>query len=168
MVSGCFHCGSALGDPRYAVVLGAERAFCCSACEAVARTITQAGLQAYYETRSAAAAKPEAKPIAPLPADISSTALILERIRCAACLWLIEAQLGRQPGVTHASVNYATRRAQVAWDPKVTSLAALIGAIRAVGYDAERNLGPGVVEPGAGAIPVLIVDRDEVTRPRVG
>ena len=136
MVSGCFHCGSALGDPRYAVVLGAERAFCCSACEAVARTITQAGLQAYYETRSAAAAKPEAKPIAPFPADISSTALILERIRCAACLWLIEAQLGRQPGVTHASVNYATRRAQVAWDPKVTSLAALIGAIRAVGYDA--------------------------------
>jgi len=136
MASGCFHCGSALAQAHYAVVLGTERAFCCSACEAVARTIAQAGLDAYYETRSAAAAKPEVKPMAPLPADISSTALILERIRCAACLWLIEAQLARQPGITHASVNYATRRAQLAWGPQVTSLASIIGAIRAVGYDA--------------------------------
>ena len=128
MSSGCFHCGSALADPR--------DAFCCTACEAVARTIAQAGLGAYYETRSAAAARPEAKPMPPLPADITSTALILERVRCAACLWLIEAQLARQPGITHASVNYATRRAQVAWDPKITSLAAVVGAIRAVGYDA--------------------------------
>ena len=128
MASGCFHCGSALADPR--------DAFCCTACEAVARTITQAGLGAYYETRAVAAPRPEAKPMTRFPADLTSAALILEGIRCAACLWLIEAQLARQPGITHASVNYATRRAQLAWDPAVTSLASFIGAVRSVGYDA--------------------------------
>jgi Cu2+-exporting ATPase len=62
--------------------------------------------------------------------------LILERVRCSACLWLIEETLRRLPGVTRADVNYATRRAQVAWDPDRTGLAGVVGAVRAVGYDA--------------------------------
>ena len=66
----------------------------------------------------------------------SEAALILERVRCAACLWLIEQVLRRQAGVRQATVNYATRRAQVAWDRERTSLAAIIRAIRSVGYDA--------------------------------
>ena len=36
----------------------------------------------------------------------------------------------------HASVNYTTQRAQLAWDPARTRLSAIIGALRAVGYDA--------------------------------
>ena len=65
-----------------------------------------------------------------------STTLILDGIRCAACLWLIEQTLRRLPGVLQASVNYTTRRAQVAWDPARIRLSAIIGALRAVGYDA--------------------------------
>jgi Cu2+-exporting ATPase len=67
---------------------------------------------------------------------LSESALVLERVRCSACLWLIEQALRRHAGVTRAAVNYATRRAHVAWDPARTSLAAVVGAIRAVGYDA--------------------------------
>jgi Cu2+-exporting ATPase len=70
------------------------------------------------------------------PAGLTEASLILERVRCAACLWLIEQVLRRHPGVTRAAVNYATRRAQLAWDPARTSLGALVAAIRAVGYDA--------------------------------
>jgi Cu2+-exporting ATPase len=33
-------------------------------------------------------------------------------------------------------VNYATRRAHVAWDPQRASLASIVGKIRAIGYDA--------------------------------
>ena len=40
------------------------------------------------------------------------------------------------PGVTCADVNYATQRAQVAWDPSLTSLAKIVAEVRAVGYDA--------------------------------
>jgi Cu2+-exporting ATPase len=137
----CFHCGLPVleaGSYR-APVLGAEREFCCAGCEAVARTIVAAGFERYYETRSAPGATPE-----PLPsvrnrddgAHGSEVSLILERVRCAACLWLIEQTLRRLPGVKRADVNYATQRAHVNWDPLKTSLSSVIQAIRAVGYDA--------------------------------
>jgi Cu2+-exporting ATPase len=62
--------------------------------------------------------------------------LILDRIRCAACLWLNEQSLRRVPGVLRADVNFTTQRAQVAWDPQVTKLSKILDAIRAIGYDA--------------------------------
>jgi Cu2+-exporting ATPase len=62
--------------------------------------------------------------------------LILDRIRCAACLWLNERALRRVPGVLRADVNFATQRAHIAWDPRVTRLSDIVEAIRAVGYDA--------------------------------
>lgn len=127
-MSRCFHCGlPAAGDAK----------FCCAGCEAVAGAIAAAGLEAYYETRTAPAARPEPLPHIRVPAGLSQAALVLERVRCAACLWLIERVLAQHAGVTHAVVNYATRRAQVSWDPARTSLAAIIAALRAVGYDAS-------------------------------
>ena len=126
-MSRCFHCGlPAAGNAK----------FCCAGCEAVASAIAAAGLEAYYETRTAPAARPEPLPQIRVPAGLSQAALVLERVRCAACLWLIERVLARHAGVKHAVVNYATRRAQVSWDPARTSLAAIIAALRAVGYDA--------------------------------
>jgi Cu2+-exporting ATPase len=136
-VTACFHCGAPVLDPgaHRATVVGAEREFCCAGCEAVARTIAAGGLERYYETRTALAAPPrsEARPVA---ADGNEASLILEHVRCAACLWLIEQVLRRHPGVTRAAVNYATQRAQVTWRPGETSLGAILGSIRGVGYDA--------------------------------
>ena len=123
----CFHCGL--------TVAGTGR-FCCAGCEAVAGAIAAAGLGAYYETRTTPALRPEPLPEFHAPKDLTESALILERVRCAACLWLIEQVLRRAPGVKRADMNYATRRAQVAWDPERTSLGEIIGALRAVGYDA--------------------------------
>jgi Cu2+-exporting ATPase len=123
----CFHCGLP--------VAGTGR-FCCAGCEAVASTIAAAGLGAYYETRTAPAARPAPLPEIRVPAGLSEAALVLERVRCAACLWLIERVLTRHAGVKHAVVNYATRRALVSWDLHRTSLAKIIAALRAVGYDA--------------------------------
>lgn len=125
-------------------ILGAERELCCAGCEAVARTIVGAGLESYYETRTSCALPPF------LPGESNSdegqavdaggnateVALILDRVRCSACLWLIEQTLRRVPGVLRADVNYATRRAHVAWDAARTGLPAILDAVRAVGYDA--------------------------------
>ena len=102
----------------------------------MASTIAAAGLGAYYETRTAPAARPAPLPEIRVPAGLSEAALVLERVRCAACLWLIERVLTRHAGVKHAVVNYATRRALVSWDLHRTSLAKIIAALRAVGYDA--------------------------------
>ncbi len=137
-------------------MLGAEREFCCTGCAAVARTIVAGGFERYYETRQPPEADGER---APLAEDLPPTAvyddpegqrqfvaapsehvreatLILDRIRCAACLWLNEQWLRRQPGVLRADINYATQRAQIAWDARRTQLSAILDAVRAIGYDA--------------------------------
>src|SRR5512134_953987 len=120
---GCFHCGLPVSEAgrHRAAVLGAEREFCCAGCEAVARTIAGAGFERYYETRTAAATRPSERRTFDTFAGHEAS-LILEQVRCAACLWLIEQVLRRHPGVAHASVNYATQRAQVSWDAQNTSL----------------------------------------------
>jgi len=131
-------------------VLGAERAFCCAGCEAVARSIVAGGFEKYYEARSSEGVRPDALPppqvyddpaaqrefvAAPREHEREAT-LILDRIRCAACLWLNERALRRVPGMLRADVNFATQRAQIAWDPRRTRLSQIVEAIRAVGYDA--------------------------------
>ncbi|MFN6963633.1 MAG: heavy metal translocating P-type ATPase [Pyrinomonadaceae bacterium] len=54
---------------------------------------------------------------------------------CAACANRIERNLSRQPGVRAASVNFATERATVTFDPSVTSSDSLVETIRDTGYD---------------------------------
>lgn len=62
--------------------------------------------------------------------------LLLEGIRCTACVWLVEQTLVRVPGVDKVEVNYASRRARVRWDAAVSPLSRVLGAVRAVGYQA--------------------------------
>ena len=123
---------------------------CCAGCQAVARTIVAAGFERYYETRSEAGPQPQDLP--PLEAyddplaqkefvaasgdNLREAALILDRIRCAACLWLSEQWLRQQPGVLRVEINYATHRAHVAWDARRVKLSQILQAVRAIGYDA--------------------------------
>jgi len=141
MAARCFHCGLPVLEPgrHRTELLGEARELCCAGCEAVARTIASAGLEAYYETRSSLAATPaELPPVEEVDdgAAGAEAALIVDRVRCAACLWLVEQTLRRTAGVTRAHVNYATQRAQVSWDPAKTALSAIVRAVRDVGYDA--------------------------------
>ena len=68
--------------------------------------------------------------------NLREAALILDRIRCAACLWLSEQWLRQVPGVLRVEINYATHRAHVAWDARRVKLSEILQAIRAIGYDA--------------------------------
>jgi mercuric transport protein len=54
---------------------------------------------------------------------------------CAACARTIERTLQRVPGVEQASVNFATSRASVQFDPQTANVPALVKAVRDVGYD---------------------------------
>ncbi len=54
---------------------------------------------------------------------------------CANCATRIERGLRRTSGVVEASVNLASERATVAFDPVRVGLAALVGGIRELGYD---------------------------------
>lgn len=152
MTPDCFHCGLPVTEPgRWrAQVLGTARDFCCGGCQAVASTIAEAGFGSYYETRSVPGQKPAELPALEALDDPAaqrqfarsagpherSATLILDRIRCPACLWLNEQALRRVPGVLRADINYTTQRALVSWDPGRIRLSDIVGAIRAIGYDA--------------------------------
>lgn len=103
----------------------------------MARTIVAGGFDAYYQTRTQPAPRPPFEsPAIETSEGQTEAALMLEGVRCSACLWLIEQVLRRERGIKRADVNYTTQRARVTWDPALTRLASLVSAIRAVGYDA--------------------------------
>ncbi|WP_448575561.1 heavy metal translocating P-type ATPase [Thermomicrobium sp.] len=81
-----------------------------------------------------------ARPLATVPAsDAEAEAtveLAIEGMTCASCVRRVERALSRVPGVVEASVNLASERALVRYDPRTTSLDALIGAVEAAGYHA--------------------------------
>ena len=54
---------------------------------------------------------------------------------CAACANRIEKQLKKQTGVDGASVNFATSKATVNYNPEKTSVSNLIQTVKDVGYD---------------------------------
>lgn len=129
---------------------------CCTGCQAVAQAIVGNHLTEYYRHRDALPESPrEALPVALEILGLfdhpkaqknfvraageheREAALILEGITCAACVWLNEAHLRRQPGVTSVDINYATRRARVRWDTRVTKLSKLLEAVVAIGYRAH-------------------------------
>jgi Cu+-exporting ATPase len=57
---------------------------------------------------------------------------------CAACASRIERVLSKQPGVDACSVNFATAKATVNYNPEQTNVANLIQKVKDVGYDTIR------------------------------
>ncbi len=148
----CFHCGEPIppGVVIRAHVGGREEPVCCHGCKAVAEFITGAGLTDYYQYRDATAARADE---APRPDRWSaydrpelverltraeangarSITVLLEGLRCAACSWLADKALHLQSGVLDVSVNPATARARLVWDPGKVRLGDLLRVLEHVG-----------------------------------
>lgn len=167
----CFHCGLPVpANTKWRVAIAdAERAMCCPGCAAVAQAIVGAGQEAWYANRDGFAATVEDGGELPpelalysnddprfIPDDAGSRAtdsaqgaecealLLVDGIRCAACVWLIERRLRQLPGVLRADVNAATGRLRVRWRKVACQAADLLRALHAIGYrawpyDAERH-----------------------------
>jgi len=129
---------------------------CCHGCEAVARTIVDAGYTDFYQRRSApplSRAEPvpeiaralaaydnpdvEAKFVDRGDDGLKHASLIIDGITCSACAWLIEHRLAQVPGVVEATVNYNTHRAALSWRPDRTRLSDILRRIREIGYRAQ-------------------------------
>ena len=61
---------------------------------------------------------------------------------CASCANRIERKLNKLDGVT-ATVNFATEKAAVDFDPQTAAPEDLLGAVKAAGYEAEMPAAPG-------------------------
>lgn len=161
----CYHCGLPIPPEtrHYVKVDGRARRMCCVGCEAVAQSIVDNQLTEYYRHRDAMPeSRREAMPqelqelglfdhpdfqksfVRPVGEHEREASLILEGITCAACVWLNEQHVARQPGVRGIDINYATRRARVRWDEREIKLSDILAAVQAIGYraypyDAERS-----------------------------
>ena len=152
----CFHCALPVTDPvRYRVkVDGRWQPVCCPGCEAVAAAILGYGLEGYYEHRTSPAPTVDAAGDAEdfriyddpevqrgfVHATASGdcdAALMLEGVRCTACVWLNESVIGRLPGVLGVGINASTHRAQLRWDPRKIRLSEILAAVRRIGYRAH-------------------------------
>ena len=150
--SACFHCGLPVpsGSSWNVTIDDVPRAMCCPGCEAVAQTIVDIGQSAYYRDRDEYAVNAADATMVPpelrlysnddaqFARDASSceATLSVEGIRCAACVWLIERQLTRLPGVQAASLNVATERLYVRWSKAQCEPGDILQAVRQVGYTA--------------------------------
>src|SRR6266566_8192815 len=77
----------------------------------------------------------ESQPRVELMAE-SRALLALEGMTCASCAMRIEKGLKKVPGVKEASVNLATERADITYDPTQTNGEQLVLKVEAVGYKA--------------------------------
>ena len=123
----CFHCGlpvpQGLSVPTLDA-LGESREFCCHGCHAVCKAIVDAGLDDYYRHRTdpAVSASRELVPdflrqvelfdrpdiqqdFVSSVGDSREAALLLDNIRCPACLWLNERHLRSLPGVIDVHID---------------------------------------------------------------
>ncbi|MDX2350491.1 MAG: heavy metal translocating P-type ATPase [Porticoccus sp.] len=151
----CYHCGLLVpANASFTVVIdGESRDMCCPGCQAVATAICDGGLSRFYQYRSSNASRPDLTKQAALEAyDLPEVQadyveqlgnghrqiqLLVGGITCAACAWLIEHHLKKQPGVVAVRVNVTNHRAMVEWDADQIKLSQLLSGFLAIGYDAR-------------------------------
>jgi Cu2+-exporting ATPase len=147
-IPACDHCELPIppGELVADTVGGAERRFCCQGCRGAFRIITGAGMDDFYRRRDwrepglpegAFASGYGDAALAPFVRRNETGAefsFLLEGIRCASCVWLIERILASVPGVSDARLNYGTHRARVRFEASRTTPAAIFEAVTRIGY----------------------------------
>lgn len=148
----CHHCNEPVPahEDRQLVIESEQRMFCCAGCEAVARLILDAGLDDYYRFRTKPGEKVDAIDAtrwrgfdSAIVLDAYSPAcneglrelrLQLDNLRCAACGWLVEQTLERQPGVRDIRLNTVTGLVTVRWKQEEVPLSTLLATLDTLGF----------------------------------
>jgi Cu2+-exporting ATPase len=120
---------------------------------AVAETIIDQGLGDYYKFRTSPASKAQLVPdqlqlvsydstevlsdLTQHKDNLTQIELSISGISCAACAWLIEKQLQKNPAIHNVSVNSSTARCMVSWDIQRLKLSELLNIINKLGYQAS-------------------------------
>ncbi len=162
MTERCVHCNLPIPPPDRveARIDGKSLAFCCRGCLNAYRILTGAGLGAFYEQRTwAEPGVPEGafdtaydpgyleRFVRPSPGGAAVDVLV-DGIRCASCVWVLERWVGALPGVREVRVNFATHRARVVFDPEAVTPAAVFTRIAQIGYR-PRPFSPSEAEARA-------------------
>ena len=129
----CAHCGD--------VVRAGDAPFCCAGCASAHAIIGAAGLDGFYRRLE----DRHARRPAPLDVDFADHArlvgngeaeldLLVDGLDCAACVWLIESLLARNPAIVRARVQLSTRRLSLRWRGPAADANAHAGLVAALGF----------------------------------
>jgi Cu2+-exporting ATPase len=141
----CDHCSLQITEAQavFDEINGQKKVFCCTGCRGVFRFISGEGLSDFYDRRETSwtPGPPEEKPVElsafsegmKTVGDQTEIDIVIDGIRCASCIWLIEKILLRTDGVTYARVNYATHRARIRWG-KSTDIVTILTRLKSIGY----------------------------------
>jgi len=126
---------------------------CCQGCLAAAEWIEQLGLADYYALRAVPGHKPDAAAdqaahdawqnadnarhvVRDLGDGLRESLLLVDGIRCTACVWLIERSLSAMAGVVSVQVNAVAQRARITWRDSQIQLPRILQALSRTGYRA--------------------------------
>ncbi len=101
-------------------------------------------------------------PVTPGEGDTRTLDLQVGGMTCASCARRVEKALNKLPGVS-ASVNYATEKARVSFDPSVAA-EDLVAAVSATGYTATLPK-PAAPAGPTGTQPASVTEDEDHTRP---
>ena len=159
----CYHCELPITGkaPFIAQIQSVDQPMCCAGCKAVAEMIDQSGLTRYYDFRSEAATRPESamnlipdelkqqmhfydhpdvavqfisKSKNKQGIELLDAYLIIDKITCAACVWLLENSIKRLKGVERFDINLTTHRAHLSFNPEEIKISEILIEILKLGY----------------------------------
>lgn len=147
----CHHCGEPVphGVELTATIDGTIQPVCCIGCQAAAEWITNLGLGDYYQLRSTVAERAQLQTgehgvwhheelqrhvVRQLDSGDSEVCMLVDGVRCAGCVWLVERALLHVAGVQSVQVNAVTRRARVVYNADAASLPQLLDTLGRAGY----------------------------------
>jgi P-type Cu2+ transporter len=146
----CYHCGLSVPEKTHfpVTINGQVRLMCCPGCQAVAMAIVDGGLENFYQFRTQTnnkadpakqnldiynLAEVQSSFVIDLTSDSKQASLLLEGLSCAACSWLIESHLKKNPAIKSVSVNVTTHRCSLVWQADYP-LSAIFQSLIDIGY----------------------------------
>lgn len=143
----CTHCDLPIPPSDLVIdeINGKPIRFCCHGCRGAYRIISGAGLGSFYQRKdresgtlkeaySSRFENDYLQRFVRNRAEGAEINLIVDGIRCASCIWLIEHILKQFQGIHSARVNFATHRVLIQFDDKITTPAEICTQLAAVGY----------------------------------
>ncbi|PLY00618.1 MAG: copper-translocating P-type ATPase [Desulfuromonas sp.] len=145
----CHHCG--LPIPAAVNIRGnyqdREVRFCCQGCYGAFLIIAGSGLDKFYQQRDwPEQGVPEgvytsefsdnslSPYVIPLNENFSEISFLVDGIRCATCVWLLEKVVQDEMGIEQIRVNYGSHRARVIFNHKLTNPEKIFSGISRLGY----------------------------------
>jgi P-type Cu2+ transporter len=132
----CAHCGAS--------VAAGER-FCCAGCAAAAGLIHELGLDQFYRRRTDEVVARRLRPEPEAAIDYATLVskgvngrptlhLMVDGLSCAACVWLIESVLAKEPAIAEGRVNLTTKRLTLSWDGPAADANRYVHRLTALGF----------------------------------